>query len=207
MIAFLESEHSIQAVSSAPARCAHVQLVVRSEKGANQLFELLVDLDQGKVVKNEYLEGKHSYIDAAYMKQVEAACMTDERVQAEIKALDLPVGSTVCVEPWAYATDGMNDMSERISMVRTIRALSNYPCRILKPDWTLSAGFICAWWITRMPTTTLIRSIYVPKCRRSSSSPRSTISRVQQTKVFIANRVHTIIARFSHLQPQNIIQA
>ena len=143
MIPFLESEHENGTVISAPARCAHVQLVVRSEKGANQLFELLVDLDQGKVVKNQYLEGKHSYIDAAYMKQVEAACIADERVQAEIRALNLPAGSTVCVEPWAYATDGMNDMSERISMVRTPQAIGKGSYRMPNLTSVISAGSIC----------------------------------------------------------------
>ncbi|KFG84721.1 hypothetical protein MANI_027263 [Metarhizium anisopliae] len=40
----------------------------------------------------------------------------DPQVQDEIKKLDLPPGSTVRVEPWAYATDGMNDMTQRVSV-------------------------------------------------------------------------------------------
>jgi primary-amine oxidase len=43
--------------------------------------------------------------------------MADPKVQAEIKTLDLPEGASVIIEPWAYATDGANDMSRRISMV------------------------------------------------------------------------------------------
>jgi primary-amine oxidase len=51
------------------------------------------------------------------MKAVEEACLADERVQAEIKTLNVPDGATVVVEPWAYATDGMNDMTDRVTMV------------------------------------------------------------------------------------------
>jgi primary-amine oxidase len=51
------------------------------------------------------------------MKEVEEACLRDPKVQAEIITLDLPEGASVIVEPWAYATDGSNDMSRRISMV------------------------------------------------------------------------------------------
>ncbi|QSS63854.1 amine oxidase [Histoplasma capsulatum] len=50
------------------------------------------------------------------MKAVEASCLANDEVQATIRSLDLPAGSTVVVEPWAYATDGMNDMAQRITM-------------------------------------------------------------------------------------------
>jgi primary-amine oxidase len=82
-----------------------------------RLHELVVDVGEGTVVKSEYLEGKHSYIDADYMQRVEKACMADERVKSEIGRLKLPDGAVVVVEPWAYATDGMIDTSERTSMV------------------------------------------------------------------------------------------
>ncbi|KAK4200371.1 copper amine oxidase [Triangularia verruculosa] len=113
MVAFLER----QLQGSSPSRTARVQVVIEnSGPSPNALYELLVDLDQNVVVQKQHLEGKHSYIDSEYMQKVEKACLADERVQAEIKKLDLPEGSTVCVEPWAYATDGMNDMTGRISM-------------------------------------------------------------------------------------------
>lgn len=118
MIVFLELEHNGQPIDRVPARRAHVQVVVPGDKGSNQLIEFVVDLGQGEIVETEHLAGKHSYIDSAYMKDVERACLADERVQAEIRTLDLPCNASVCVEPWAYATDGMNDMSERITMVR-----------------------------------------------------------------------------------------
>jgi hypothetical protein len=38
------------------------------------LIELLVDLDNKRVIKNEHLVGRHSYIDADYMRLVESAC-------------------------------------------------------------------------------------------------------------------------------------
>ncbi|XTI86611.1 hypothetical protein V2W45_1341503 [Cenococcum geophilum] len=62
------------------------------------------------------LVGKHSYIAAVDMQGSEAACLADPRVQKEIRALHLPEEAVVCVEPWAYGTDGMHDMTKRIVM-------------------------------------------------------------------------------------------
>ena len=117
MIRFLKQENCGQLIDPPPPRNARVQVVVRSKEGSNQLIEFVVDLELAAVVKQEHLVGRHSYIDAAYMRAVEVACMTDERVQGEIRKLELPAKASVCVEPWAYATDGMNNMSERITMV------------------------------------------------------------------------------------------
>lgn len=116
MLPFLESEHRAQPQSSRPARTARVQVTIRGDAG-NEMVELLIDLDAASVVKKEHLVGKHPYIDSAYMQAVEKACRADARVQAEIEKLKLPSGTTVVIEPWAYATDGMNDMSERTTMV------------------------------------------------------------------------------------------
>lgn len=129
MIQFLEKEHRKQPTGPAPTRCARVEVVVKGVNGNNELFELLVDLDQNKVAKKQHQKGKHSYIDAAYMKEVEMACLANERVQAEIRTLDLPEGSTVVVEPWAYATDGMNDMTQRVTMVSIRCSFYIFPSR------------------------------------------------------------------------------
>ncbi|PVH95648.1 hypothetical protein DM02DRAFT_675343 [Periconia macrospinosa] len=83
----------------------------------NKAFhEIFVDIPGNKILSHQILEGKHSHVDAAYMAQVEEACMQDIKVQAEIEALKLPSNATVIVEPWTYATDGMNDMKARITM-------------------------------------------------------------------------------------------
>lgn len=116
IVRFLECEHNGLDTPERPPRVARVQVLLPNP-GRDQLHELLVDLDQSKIVQRKHLEGKHSYIDSDYMQAVEAACRADERVQAEIKTLDLPPGATVVIEAWAYATDGMNDMSERTTMV------------------------------------------------------------------------------------------
>lgn len=86
-----------------------------------------MDIERSKAVKKEYLEGKHSYIDAAYMQDVERACMADERVKEEVKKLKLPECATVVVEPWAYATDGMCDTSERTTMVSLASDIPSFP--------------------------------------------------------------------------------
>ncbi|CVK86044.1 probable copper amine oxidase [Fusarium mangiferae] len=116
MITYLEKEHLNQPIGHVPTRHARVEASIKAETEGNHLFELIVDLDADKVVKKQHVEGKHSYIDTDYMKAVEAACLANEEVQALIKTLDLPEGATVVVEPWAYATDGMNDMTHRVSM-------------------------------------------------------------------------------------------
>ncbi|THC91015.1 hypothetical protein EYZ11_009523 [Aspergillus tanneri] len=115
MIQFLEREHCHLPLYAHPPRVARVQVVVQGS-GSTNLVELLVDLDSSTIIKQDDLVGKHSYIDSAYMQSVEKACMADERVQQEIQKLDLPIGASVIVEPWAYATDGMNDMSDRTTM-------------------------------------------------------------------------------------------
>lgn len=117
MIPFLEKDNRKQPVSQTPTRSARVEVIVKGRGNENQLFELIVDLDNDKVTRKQHVEGKHSYIDADYMKAVEAACLANDDVQAEIRTLELPPGATVVVEPWAYATDGMNDMKNRVSMV------------------------------------------------------------------------------------------
>lgn len=117
MIAYLDQEHRNQTPSAAPTRYARVEAIVKGEKSENQLFELVVDLNAAKVVKKQHVQGKHSYIDSRYMQAVEKACLQDPRVQDEIQTLKLPKGATVLVEAWAYATDGLNDMTERLTMV------------------------------------------------------------------------------------------
>ncbi|EEY16575.1 copper amine oxidase [Verticillium alfalfae VaMs.102] len=116
MIPFLEKEHRHQPVGVPPTRCARVEVVLESKTGNHELFELLVDLDNNRVTAKQHHKGKHSYIDSDYMRKVENACLADERVQQQIRSLDLPSCATVVVEPWAYATDGMNDMTQRITM-------------------------------------------------------------------------------------------
>lgn len=117
MILFLEAEHLGHTPVLCPARIARVQVLVRDPSGSNDLFELLVNLNLGLVEQKEHLVDKHPYIDTVYMRDVEKACKEDPGIQEEIKKLNLPEGASVVIEPWAYATDGMNDMSERITMV------------------------------------------------------------------------------------------
>lgn len=117
MIPFLDKEHRKQPTAQPPPRCARVEVAIEGTGEGNQLFELVADLDNNRVSQKQHVKGKHSYIDADYMKAVEAACLADETVQAELRTLDLPAGATVVVEPWAYATDGMNDMDTRVTMV------------------------------------------------------------------------------------------
>lgn len=117
MIPYLDKEHHGQSPSQPPTRCARVEVVLENKSGNHQLFELVVDLDDNRVSAKQHHPGKHSYIDAEYMGRVEKACLANEEVQGEIRRLQLPEGATVVVEPWAYATDGMNDMTQRITMV------------------------------------------------------------------------------------------
>ncbi|KAM0547296.1 hypothetical protein ACHAPJ_010431 [Fusarium lateritium] len=112
MIPYLEKEHHKQPLGQIPTRYARVEASIKGDAGENQLFELIVDLNDNKVAQKQHVKGKHSYIDANYMKEVEAACLANDEVQAEIRTLDLPNGAAVVVEPWAYATDGDVDAED-----------------------------------------------------------------------------------------------
>ena len=102
-----------------PPRTARVQVVTSQDKGLGKLFELIIDLDQEAIVSKQHLVGKHPFIDPEYMKAAEKACNEDEKVQAEIAKLELPPEARVCIEPWAYAPDGMSDMALRTTMAST----------------------------------------------------------------------------------------
>lgn len=117
IIPFLDAEHSGKANVRAPRRAALIQFY----KGpATDFREVHLDLDTGSILKEKKLEGKHSYVDSTEMGAAEAACLASPEVQDAIKMLQLPERAIVCIEPWTYGTDGMNDMTERIIMVFAI---------------------------------------------------------------------------------------
>ena len=116
MLDFLTAEKTGKSVPY-PARIAMVQLYLDTTKDR---WQLKVDLSTRNIVDKQSLAGKHSYIAAVDMQGSEAACLADPRVQEEIRALHLPEEAVVCVELWAYGTDGMYDMTKRIVMVSTI---------------------------------------------------------------------------------------
>ncbi|OJD33733.1 copper amine oxidase [Diplodia corticola] len=127
MMVFLEQEHSGVGSALTPSRVAKVQAYVGEAGEKKRFTEFMINLNTRSIQSKEELPGKHSYIDADYMRQVEKACLADFRVQDEIRSLNLPEGATVVVEPWAYATDGMNDMSERVTMCWFYMRLSTHP--------------------------------------------------------------------------------
>lgn len=157
MIPFLEKEHVGQSQIPRPARKARVQVTIRGDSGAIEMIELLVDLHSASVIKKEHLAGKHPYIDSAYMQAAEKACRADPRVQAEIAKLKLPLDAKVVIEPWAYATDGTDDMTERTTMVSICPIYS-----VLVPI-SISVTFTCVFSITWTPTTTPIHLSSVQK--------------------------------------------
>ncbi|KAJ5710166.1 hypothetical protein N7493_009758 [Penicillium malachiteum] len=126
MIKFLEQIH-LHKQPQLPTRTARVQVTVQSESGSPELVELFVNLDQGIISKKEHLPGRHSYIDTSYMQAVENACRADPRIESEIQKLRLPKDATVVIEPWAYATDGMKDMTERTTMCWFYMRLLDHP--------------------------------------------------------------------------------
>lgn len=113
MIPFLEAEHASKPATP-PARIAMVQFYL---KDSSDFRETRVELSTGKFVEETKLTGKHSYLDPPLMDTCEVVCHKHPEVQKAIKALELPEGAEVCIEPWTYGTDGMNDMSKRILVV------------------------------------------------------------------------------------------
>ncbi|CAI4212045.1 unnamed protein product [Parascedosporium putredinis] len=141
-LVFLEQEKAGVSGASLPPRCASVQLLKsKQEDGPRRiLVDLIVNLDKGTVLSEEVQEGKHTFIDPDFMQQVEAVCLADARIQAEIRKLELPEGATVCVEPWSYATDGMEDMAQRITMPEgpSFRVVGNL---LQWEKWEMHVGF------------------------------------------------------------------
>ncbi|KAK0633997.1 copper amine oxidase [Immersiella caudata] len=123
MIAFLNLEHDSPNISrQQPPRVAMVQAHVE-----NELREMHVDLDQQTIVSDTAHPGRHAHIDPEFMKSVELSCLADPGVQRQVKELNLPEEATVVVEPWTYGTDGMNDMSERLTMCWFYMRMSSDP--------------------------------------------------------------------------------
>ncbi|GIJ83684.1 hypothetical protein Asppvi_002514 [Aspergillus pseudoviridinutans] len=60
------------------------------------------------------------------MQAAENACIASAEVQEAIRLLELPEEAVVCIEPWTYGTEGMNDMSERIIMCYFYMRLGNH---------------------------------------------------------------------------------
>lgn len=117
LVPFLELEAAGTIPSERPARQSRVQVNLQDSEKRTQLFEFVINVDTKTVASKQHLGGRHSFIDAEFMTQVEAACLADSRIQTEITSLQLPEKSTVIIEPWAYATDGTNDVSRRTTMV------------------------------------------------------------------------------------------
>ncbi|CAH0028272.1 unnamed protein product [Clonostachys rhizophaga] len=190
MVEYLEKEHRKQPHGKIPARNARVEVVVKGHNEQNELFELVVELDTEKVASKKHQRGKHSYIDAEYMKAVEQACLANEEVQAEIRTLDLPAGSTVVVEPWAYATDGMNDMTTRISMVGVSVPLCWFYLRLLEnadANYYAYPLDICA---------EVSEVLEVTKVYRLPTKPEERIN--NEKKKFDRNRIHYTAASEYH---------
>ncbi|KAG0651216.1 Copper amine oxidase 1 [Hyphodiscus hymeniophilus] len=110
---YLEAENASMPLPRPPPRCALVQYYLDS---INNFWEAQVGIDAGKILNREHLAGRHSYTDAVEMQRAEVACLADPRIQAELKAMELPEDAVVCVEPWTYAPDGMEDMTKRFVM-------------------------------------------------------------------------------------------
>lgn len=113
MMPFLDFEHEVTEIPvKTPARMALVHVHVEKT-----FHDLKVDLDQKSLPSDEVLEGRHAHIDPDFHHQVELACLADPEVQKLVEDMKLPEEATVVVEPWVYGTDGLNDMSERLTMV------------------------------------------------------------------------------------------
>ncbi|KIX04344.1 uncharacterized protein Z518_05212 [Rhinocladiella mackenziei CBS 650.93] len=115
MIAFLDAEHDEGTLPTSPSRIALVQMFLGPRDGEH-FYQLKVNVDSGAIAQKEQLLGCHPHVDAEDMKNIERACLNDPGVQAAVKDMQLPDGAVVKIEPWTYATDGMNDMSQKITM-------------------------------------------------------------------------------------------
>ncbi|OIW30441.1 amine oxidase [Coniochaeta ligniaria NRRL 30616] len=123
LVPFLEAERLGNPHPYQLPRVAQV-LVYLGE--ATQFRRVQVNLTEEKVSEVKNLSGSHAYVDAGEMVKCEKACLEDPRVQAAIKALQLPDGAEVVCDPWTYSPDGMNDMSRRCVMCFFYMKLSDH---------------------------------------------------------------------------------
>ncbi|KAF2457990.1 amine oxidase [Lineolata rhizophorae] len=96
-----------------PARMAYVQYYVNTPQ---DFREVHVDLDKRELLNKNVLKGVHSFSVSSDMEKIEKACIESPEVKEVIDELLLPEGSTVVAETWTYATDGENDMKNKIVM-------------------------------------------------------------------------------------------
>ncbi|KAF9891705.1 hypothetical protein FE257_003717 [Aspergillus nanangensis] len=122
LIPFLQAEKLGKRHPVLP-RVAQIQFYLDN---ATQFRQARVNLVERKLYDLTNLDGTHAYVDAGEMQKCEAACLKDERVQAAIKALQLPEEATVVCDPWTYSPDGMNDMSRRCVMCFFYMRLSDH---------------------------------------------------------------------------------
>lgn len=114
LIPFLQAEKVGKYAGPALPRVALAQFYLEH---ASQYRQAKVDLEKCMLYDLKDLNGRHAYSDAGEMKKCEKACLGDERVQAAIKALQLPDSAIVVCDPWTYSPDGMNDMTRRCVVV------------------------------------------------------------------------------------------
>jgi primary-amine oxidase len=135
--------------SGKPIPCPErIALVHYYEAVPSKFYEAKVNLTEKKLYGSTLLEGRVSYQDGVDMKAVEEACLANPAVKKAIEALQLPTDATVLVEPWTYGTDGLNDMRDRITMVRT----RFQRCKLIH-----SVIFTCGCHHTLTQTSMLIR--------------------------------------------------
>ncbi|EHK97718.1 putative Copper amine oxidase 1 [Glarea lozoyensis 74030] len=102
LLHFLAAEHSGQATPTIERR----SFVVYYLRNTDKLHEAVVSLSAGKVESNLRLgPNVHSNADGDEIIAVERIALEDEKVQAEIKKLQLPEGTVVISDPWIYGID------------------------------------------------------------------------------------------------------
>ena len=136
MTLYLDAEHAGSPPLTRPARLATVQVFLGAKRDSEHFYVLIIDISNGEIVQKEQLLGRHPHVDGNNMVTIEKACLEDSRVQAAIKGMQLPENAVVKIEPWTYATDGTNDMSQKITMVCLASPNSQQLSRCPKPSVT-----------------------------------------------------------------------
>jgi len=106
VLPYLEAEHG-RGPFPAISRRAFVNYYLRN---TNKFHEAVVNLSQNRVERNVRLgPNVHGAGDGAEILEIERIALEDETVKAEIAKLQLPEGTVLCVDPWIYGSDGVND--------------------------------------------------------------------------------------------------
>jgi primary-amine oxidase len=183
----------------------------RPAKPARLLFALFHRLDNGSFYKALLNANTKSIIsakelpkdvqgpaDVDEMIEMETTCLSHPAVKAEIEKLNLPQGMTVCMDPWIYGTEDINE-SRRLTQCYMYVVSTDHPQH---NQYSLPLKFSPVFdGITRE----LVRIDYLPDgadARTSQTQPWKPVKAIQYAHELLDEPVRTDLKPYIVQQPE-----